>query len=368
MSRLDQLTLRSPAHFVAAMPHLIGFTPEKSLVVVAMTSAEPGSPRSIIVTQRMDLSENTIDHPVISGAVVDAMRRNNADAVLICVWTDRTPRPGEVDPSLAYADLVYHVVTELDEAGIDTMDALLTNGDRRWSYTCTDPVCCPDAGVEIPDAVKTQITAEFVGVGQALTASRAELEAEVAHVDTPPVAAAAATFVASMPTDARTVPWREGEIRALHALAQQDDPLSAAQVAAGATALTDIRVRDTYLWDLAHQDTDGRRAATTALVQIVRQVPPALVAPAATVLAIQQWQLGDGARANVALDRAMDADRDYSLGTLVGASLRSGMPPASWQQAMAGLGRDTCLHGSPPPPSRAVESPSVAAPAPALEP
>jgi hypothetical protein len=71
------------------------------------------------------------------------------------------------------------------------------------------------------------------------------------------------------------------------------------------------------------------------------------------------WLGGDGARANVALDRALADDPDYSLGLMVSAALRSGLPPQSWRDAMSGLTRDTCRHGM----DRPVPAPTPAAPA-----
>jgi hypothetical protein len=95
---------------------------------------------------------------------------------------------------------------------------------------------------------------------------------------------------------------------------------------------------------MAQPGTDTR-AVSERLADLVRCAPPGQVAPAATVLAIAQWSSGDGARANVALDRAQADDPDYSLAHLVGAALRSGLPPSTWAASLADLDRDTCRHG-----------------------
>ena len=87
--------------------------------------------------------------------------------------------------------------------------------------------------------------------------------------------------------------------------------------AAALQGLSDIRVRDTFLWDMAQPGTDPR-AVADRLADLVRCAPAGLVAPAATALAIAHWSSGDGARANVALDRADADDPDYSLAHLVG--------------------------------------------------
>ena len=63
------------------------------------------------------------------------------------------------------------------------------------------------------------------------------------------------------------------------------------------------------------------------------------------MLALQHYQGGDGARANIALDRAQAGDPDYSLAGLARAALTGGLPPAAWSQVMGQLTRDQCLHG-----------------------
>jgi hypothetical protein len=96
---------------------------------------------------------------------------------------------------------------------------------------------------------------------------------------------------------------------------------------------------------MAQPGTDTH-AVSDRLADLVRCAPPGQVAPAATVLAIAQWNSGDGARANVALDRAQADDPDYSLAHLVGTALRSGLPPSTWAASLADLDRDTCRHGT----------------------
>ena len=125
-------------------------------------------------------------------------------------------------------------------------------------------------------------------------------------------------------------------------------------------------MRDTVLWEMS-QSPDRPRAAVDGLSALVRSAPDGHVAPAATVLAVAHWLGGDGARANVALDRALADNPDYSLGLMVSAALRSGLPPQSWRDAMSGLSRDTCRHGMDrPDPAPTPAAPSAAPVSPGL--
>jgi hypothetical protein len=53
-----------------------------------------------------------------------------------------------------------------------------------------------------------------------------------------------------------------------------------------------------------------------------------LTAPVATVLAYTAWLAGNGALANIALDRATHANPDYPLANLLRRALQAGAPPA----------------------------------------
>jgi len=66
------------------------------------------------------------------------------------------------------------------------------------------------------------------------------------------------------------------------------------------------------------------------------------VAPVATLLALLRWQLGDGTRAVIALDRALAAHPDYTFAQLLMRSIESAIPPASWLEGLRQLSRGDC--------------------------
>jgi hypothetical protein len=139
--------------------------------------------------------------------------------------------------------------------------------------------------------------------------------------------------------------WRDDAVTRLGRLLRGEEPEPSA-VAEIVLSLNDVRVRDTVLWDLMDADAEeGWRRAQAVLAHCVRLAPPGAVAPAAAVLAICCWQRGDGARAGVALERALADDPSYSLALLVHQALGAGLPPGAWRGAMAGLRREECRHG-----------------------
>jgi len=90
-------------------------------------------------------------------------------------------------------------------------------------------------------------------------------------------------------------------------------------------SLVHLPVRDDA-W--ARMVPEHREAHLRLWADIVRRASgPWLPAPA-SLLAFTAWQSGDGTLANVALDRALAADPDYSMARLLRDILAAGVPPS----------------------------------------
>jgi hypothetical protein len=175
------------------------------------------------------------------------------------------------------------------------MDSLYSDGVSRWSYGCDNQSCCPSAGVPISDELRTMIAAEFAVAGASMVGSRQALVEEIA-----PDEAAVAEVLESLPLHMSNredlEAWRDQAINNIGQLASGEFPSPATK--AGALAgMQDIRARDTALWDMAQAGAD-RRASIVGLTAALRSAPKGYIAPVATLLAIQHWTNGDGARAN----------------------------------------------------------------------
>jgi len=370
-SSTDTLTLSGPDAFLASVPHMLGFACEDSVVLVGLGPDGTGRSSQVLLTQRFTTpppSFDAADVRELARAAAEPMARAGSTEVIIAVFGQR-PTTGEELPS---ADLVDDLVTALDEEGIVVKDALFTDGISRWSYGCDDPACCPAQGRVIPAEVRTHVAAEFAVAGAAMLPNRAALVAEVAPGDqgirdrVHASIDAARTGIPQARSARALEAWRDTAIGDVSHAIHATGPLTAHESATALIGLGDIRVRDTVLWDLS-QTPHAPRDAVPRLSALVRSAPDGHVAPAATVLAIAHWLSGDGARANVALDRATADDPDYSLAVMVSAALRSGLPPQSWRDAMSGLTRDTCRHGTDRPgPTPAPAAAAVTSPSPSL--
>jgi hypothetical protein len=90
-------------------------------------------------------------------------------------------------------------------------------------------------------------------------------------------------------------------------------------------ALRQVRVRDDA-W--ARMDTEHKDAHQRLWTDLTRLARPGYVAAPASLLAFVAWQAGDGALANVALDRALADNPCYSMALLLREALDAGAPPA----------------------------------------
>ena len=93
-----------------------------------------------------------------------------------------------------------------------------------------------------------------------------------------------------------------------------------------ALMLRQLPIRDDA-W--ARMDPQHQAAHQRLWTDLVRRAQPGYVAAPASLLAFTAWQGGDGALANLALDRALADRPDYSLALLLRDILDAGTPPSA---------------------------------------
>ena len=98
-----------------------------------------------------------------------------------------------------------------------------------------------------------------------------------------------------------------------------------------------IRVRDRALTLALGEDAP---AAEQLWTECTRRAPAPLDAAPATLLAVGAWLRGDGAMANVALERALDSRPTYTLARLLADGLAACLPPAELRAMLASVTAD----------------------------
>ena len=320
----------SPEALLAIVPHLLGFMPEASLVVIGTEPPCGG----VKVTLRYDLPD-----PSGAGIAADIA----AHAIGVLGSQEITAMVAVAYGPEALADLVAAAVRDAGrEAGIDLQEFLRVEGGRYWSYFCGEEECCPAAGLPIDPHLHTEASA-MAAVEEKVLPDRAAVAARVAPLGG--IAAEsmrqatrrAERHVTQLLAKARKS-GRLGAVR--HLIASEGLATVSAmittyraggrytadyQLARMTVALRDLRVRDDA-WarmDPAHRDSHRR-----LWIDVTRHAQPGYVAAPAALLGFVAWQCGDGALANVALDRALADDPRYSMAMLLRQVITAGAPPS----------------------------------------
>lgn len=314
-----------PGALCATLPHLIGFTPSESLVLVWMTDG------IVSLTQRIDV-EALDAGPEILRSALQAGANHGPERVAVVIWSaSRTPSPDDLD---LITDALDHVAP-----GVDVLDVLHVDGQAWRSIMCDNPECCPPDGTPL-DFDGAPIV-ELIADGRAPLDSREDVEASE------PVPAGQAHTVPEEMTNADREEWRDQRCAAWAVLLDSTAQHTPDLLAGLAASLHDVRVRDVALfWVTALDDADDLRRAGDLLADVVRAAHPEDAAPALSCAALVSWLLGDGVRANLRTHAALTADPGYSLALLLSQSLASGLPPKAWRDSMASLDFATVRHGS----------------------
>jgi len=226
-------------------------------------------------------------------------------------------------------------------AEIAMTELLRADNGRYWSYICRDPGCCPPEGTPF-DITDHPAARALRAAGGRVLADRDALAGTVAQVGGPQgaalrratrqclaqvVACAARLDRAGTPVDAPRLTAFVGQVAMLDAIWRyREGRLVPAEHAALLTvALGQLRVRDDAWTRMAAEYQGAHLRLWTDLTRLAR---PGYVAAPATLLAFCAWQAGDGALANVALDRALGDDPGYSMALLLRDALDSGLSPA----------------------------------------
>ena len=322
----------SPAALLRLVPRLLGFVPETSLIVIGVAP-----PRDRIkLTLRYDLPDPP-EPDLAADIAAHAVGVLRAQRLTAAVAVGYGPEA-----------LVTPVANELRDAarraGIDLREFLRVTGGRYWSYVCRNEQCCPAEGVPFDTAAADPAEAEaLAAVGDRILSSRAALAARVAPLGgitaksmrqaTRRAEQHVAQLLAKVRKSARLGAARhmivaEGLAAVGAMITRYRDGgrfTSDDEIARITVALRDLRVRDDA-W--ARMDPAYSDAHQRLWTDVVRRAQPRYVAAPAALLAFVAWQSGDGALANVALDRALADDRRYSMATLLRQVITAGAPPS----------------------------------------
>ena len=325
-----EIQIDGPANLLATVPFLLGFHPEKSLVIVAVK----GQHDQVVVSMTLDLPDKIkdLDAKFMSN-LKDTLKRSGADGLVAMFYVEAKPHRLQSISEL----LMKEISTEFHVRDI------LWVCDGNWaSYLCSDESCCPKEGrkleIDKPSLAKT----ELVLAGRSVVSKRSDinnfLEITTVNQDLIPILSQLARQKAKAEHSQALEKWESSQFKFLTAKKAIQD-LNLKLSARLLFGLTDIPIRDALLAhhiDLAQINEDPNQylfEIAQNWAEVAKVSPEAFRPPICTCVAIFMWQAGEGILARSAVGFALAQDPQFHLAKLINNALDSGMPPWEFRDA-----------------------------------
>jgi hypothetical protein len=311
-------TVREPSDLVSLIPYLLGYEPRESIVVLSLV----GSQRYFGPSLRLDLVELAHTSEFVD-YVARLVAHQGWEVVLCVAYSDDR---GLVDAVMG------PLAGTLRAAGVTVFEALGVGHGRWWSYTCSDPACCPLDGTAF-DPTASKAAAAMVANGRSKAASRDALRARFAAIpddvrlDIGNRCGALLKEQAAADTSER---WTSAEVeeRVLAGLGEENIGID---TCAGLLAMVQsLETRD-IAWMMMTRDDAAQHLALWS--QVTRAAPDRLLAPAGSLAGFAAWLSGQGVIASHAADRVSEVAPNYSMMLLLREVLEKCVNPDVWDTA-----------------------------------
>ncbi|MFG1794727.1 DUF4192 domain-containing protein [Nocardia sp. NPDC049149] len=335
-----------PGELIAAVPAMIGFVPERSLVVLVLRASVDLEDRAVVdAVLRFDLDQEDGQRRLRAGTVARCVAQvcahDDVAEVLAVVVDDRA-----VESDRRPADFGERCGTGRFEVLIDAIGRRLATQDialaGAWAVRDIDPderwwtLFGANRRGTVPDPANSAVALSHVLDGRRIRGTRAELTALVrVDVELQKQVAALLDSALSVARDRYARAVRHGDPisysrQALEyvlwqiANTESDVDLMAPELAELAAALRDRSVRDAMF---ALAVGEHAEAAEALWATLTRALSGGDRAEAAALLGYSAYARGDGPMAGIALEAALEAEPDHPLALLLDASLNLGMRP-----------------------------------------
>ncbi|UQA92678.1 DUF4192 domain-containing protein [Streptomyces halobius] len=357
-----QVTLRGPAELADALPYLMGFYPDDSIVMVAL-HGERGRFGGRV---RLGIPTDTTQWPDVSDQLADCLvsagEAPSTRPAGILVFLCQEPAAGESgqDVKDRLRPLAQRLRTACGALDVPVIEALCLSNGRYWSYCCPDFRCCPAEGTPLAMPGTSVMAAAAAFAGMQVRGSLKEMEARLTPRTGPRAAdqekaldAAAAALVPRMLRRAGAAVLRRDTLDRAGAMIRRfrkDTPSGSnrARDACDDALITDAEAADLILGlqdritrDRAAEWMDGPEAAPALRLwrALARRCAGGYAEHAAAPLTLAGWvcwSTGDGPSARVALGRALAVDPDCLFAQLLHHAINEGLDPEPIRRCLRG--------------------------------
>ncbi|MEU6081690.1 DUF4192 domain-containing protein [Streptomyces sp. NPDC047108] len=352
---LDQITLRSPAELADALPYLMGFHPDDSIVLVALH----GDHGRFGGRLRLGIPAGPREWPYVAEQLADCLvsgsekRASRPDGIIVFLCQDPSAGKKGRDVMERLRPLAQRLRTACGALDVPVLEALCISDGRFWSYCCPDVRCCPTDGTPLALPGTSAMAAAAAYAGIQVRGSLRDMEARLSPL-TASTSAVAAQEEALDAATAELVPRILGGVDrntvrmetlvlvrglverfvrtpvsggATEADAVDDGLVGDEEAAAIILGLQDRMTRDRAAEWMEGPDA---QAALRVWRAIARRCVGAFGDHAAAPLTLAGWvamSTGDEPTARVALGMALRVDPDYLFAKLLHQGANEGLDP-----------------------------------------
>ncbi|MGI5471288.1 DUF4192 domain-containing protein [Streptomyces sp. CA-132043] len=384
-----QVTLRGPAELADALPYLLGFYPDDSIVLVALHGARGRFGGRV----RLGIPADTTQWPYVADQLADSLitsareRGTPPGGIIAFLCQDPTATETGRDVRDRLHPLAQRLRTACGSRDVPVLEALCLSHGHFWSYVCPDERCCPAAGTPLVLPGTSAMAAAAAYSGVQVRGSLKDMEARLApHTgaraddQVKALDAAAAALIPRMLSGQDPKAVRDETLalltRALHTFRgdpptgshRAKDACDDALLTNGEAAEMILGLQDRLTRDQVAAWTEGPDAAPALRLwrALARRCPDAYethAVPPLTLAGWVSWATGDTVSARVALCRALTLDSDYLLAQLLHRGLNEGLDPDKLRHCLRTAPHSTAPPGPQPAVGRAPDGTPEHAPA-----
>jgi hypothetical protein len=357
-----QVTLRTPAELADALPYLLGYRPEDSIVLVALHDQERrgrfgGRARLGIPAHPGDWASAAQQ---LARGLVTGSERRGARPESMVAYLVQEPVSGETgrDVMERLRPLAQSLRTACGSLDAPVVEALCISDGRFWSYCCPSPGCCPAEGQPMGLPGTSVLAAAATYAGLRVRGSLKEFRARLSPWETAAAldqeAALDAAGLALVPrildgdtreaVAAETLSLAERVLGRLAEVPPVSDPSVAdlrddELLGHDEAAALILGLQDRATRDRAAEWMEGAEAAVALRLwrALARRCVGAYGEHAAAPLTLAgwvAWSTGDELEAREAFAMALGADPDYLFARLLHQACNEGLDPETVRRCL----------------------------------
>ncbi|HEY5836413.1 DUF4192 domain-containing protein [Streptomyces sp.] len=363
-----KVTLRGPAELADALPFLMGFHPNDSIVLVALHGVHGRFGGRL----RLGLPQDPDEWPEVARQLAECLVNNSTrrgarpDAVVAFLCQDPCEGERSSEVTVRLRPLAQLLRVACGELNVPVVEALCVSAGRWWSYCRPEEAATPEDGVALPPPGTSNIAATAAYVGLPAPASLRDMESRLKPAQPrnrgqeTALDMACAELVPRMLADGdgedarnRTLALARAALERFRAAPPVTDPargdqrddklLGDDEAAAIILGLQDRRTRDRAAEWMEPAQADAALRLWRALARRCAGPYGEHAAAPLTLAGWVAWSSGDEAEARVALGLALELEPHYTFARLLHHSVNEGLDPELLRRCLRQERRDRVI-------------------------